>query len=81
MDCRLYPKVAVILDHITQNPSDAQDARQQYCKAQQPANRRAMRDKVIKVLQGRIQQGNLDSDDDIADIADQLTYEYWPDTN
>jgi streptomycin 6-kinase len=70
--------VVAILDHITQQiPSDARNSCHQYRKAPHSNKRRAARDKDIKVLQGRIHHGNLDNDDDIVDIADQLTGDYW----
>ena len=79
-DCRMFPKVAAILEYITQHPSDSKDALYQYRKAQHPENRRAAREKIIKVLAGQLQQGHLDPDEDIDALAEQLTTDYWLDT-
>ena len=76
----MFPKVAAIIDYITQNPSDSQAALQQYRKAQHPDNRRAAREKIINVLHGRIQQGNLAHASNIEELADHLTGDYWPDS-
>ena len=80
-DCRIFPKIAACLDYITKNPSESKDALYQYRKMQHPDNRRAAREKGIKVLQGRITQGQLGHDEDLEDLADQLTGDYWPDTD
>ena len=82
-DCRLFPKVAAILDYITHHPSESKAALYQYKKAQHPDTRRAARDKIIKVLKGStIQYDNLaDEDAHIEALADQLTGDYWTDTD
>ena len=70
-DCRLLPKITAILEYITHNPGDAKDHMQQYKKQQSPSALKAAREKMIKVLQGR-----LSEDDDIDDIMDQLSENY-----
>ena len=82
-DCRLFPKVAAILDYITHHPSESKAALYQYKKAQHPDTRRAARDKIIKVLKrSTIQYDNLaDEDAHIEALADQLTGEYRTDTD
>ena len=80
-ECRMFPKVVAILDYITQHPADSKDALHQYRKAQHPDTRRAARDKVIKVLQGSIHQGHLTDEEDIEALADQLTGDYWPESD
>ena len=37
-------------------------------------------EKIIKVLADRLQQGHLDPEEDIEALAEQLTNDYWPDT-
>ena len=80
-DCRIFPKVAAILEYITNHPSDSKEALHQYRKAQHPENRKAARDKIIKVLHGRNQHGHFADEADIEALADQLTGEYWPESD
>jgi hypothetical protein len=50
LDCRLFPKVAAIVEYMTMNPSEAKDSLQQYRKAQHPDARKAAREKYVNVL-------------------------------
>ena len=76
LECRLFPKVASVIEYMTMNPMEAKETLQHYdCKAQHPDARKAAREKYVKVLQGRIADP-----DELQDMVDQLEGEYcWPD--
>ena len=67
------------MEYITSHPSEAQATLRQYRKTQHPEYRRMAREKIINVLQARLQQGKLDDDAGIEDIVDQLTGDFSDD--
>ncbi|KAI2502314.1 hypothetical protein MHU86_12118 [Fragilaria crotonensis] len=80
LDCRQLPKIAACMEYITAHPTEANSTLRQYRRAQHPEHRRMARDRIINVLQTRLQQGTLEDDDeDIEAIVDQLTGDYSDD--
>jgi hypothetical protein len=79
MDCRQLPKIAACIEYITTHPTESNATVRQYRRTQHPEHRRMARDRIINVLQTRLQQGTLEDDEGMEAIVDQLTGDYSDD--